>query len=72
MKSIQKKNRITHTQDEFFKILVESIPTIRGRHSRYFKKTSQKSLGKVKSLIKKIPKTAKNLTLIAVPTRHYG
>ena len=66
MKSGRKKSE-SYTQDEFFKILVESTPQqLEEGIADTLKKLPKNLLGKVKPLIKKIPKTAKNLTLIAV------
>jgi hypothetical protein len=67
MKSGKKKSESLYTQDEFFKILVESTPQ---QLEEGIKDTLQKLpknlLSKVTPIIKKIPKTAKNLTLTAV------
>ena len=67
MKSGKKKSESLYTQDEFFKILVESTPQqLEEGIKDTLKKLPKNLLGKVTPLIKKIPKTAKNLTLMAV------
>ena len=62
-----KKKSESYTQDEFFKILIESTPQqLEEGIADTLKKLPKNLLGKVTPIIKKIPKTAKNLTLMAV------
>ena len=58
MKSGKKKSESLYTQDEFFKILVESTPQqLEEGIKDTLKKLPKNLLGKVTPLIKKIPKT---------------
>jgi len=67
MKSGKKKSESLYTEKEFLQILNESTPQqLQEGIKDTLKKLPKNLLGKVTPLLKKIPKTAKNLTLIAV------
>ena len=67
MKSGRKKSESLYTEKEFIEILTESTPQQLDEGIKdLLTKLPKNVLGKVTPLLKKIPKTAKNLTLIAV------
>jgi 5'(3')-deoxyribonucleotidase len=66
MKSGKKKSESLYTEKEFLQILNESTPQqLQEGIADSLKKLPKNLLGKVKPMLKKIPKTGKNLVLVA-------